>query len=769
MTTRVRLLCLVPTLCLLATSAGAVDFVYRAEGVFTSNSVLTPGLIGQPYVLVVTIDEAMVGSPLGGGTLFSGGLLDLWVDGALILDGLAALVSQDCCGAGTFQLAWFDGIGDQFSAFFEGFVFPDASQLTDPALLVGQQGATGRIDEFDDAVNFQDLASAVLTSTSVLHYDFDETGNAPGSRGTDRRPVKTRNDASTALDFHTADGGGVSGLSGDRAFANTGPSNHGQLASGASNGFRADQGDNAAIDGLAAFTISGWFKTETIASLLSATPRMVNNHDGGAGAAGDGFNLQFFTGSDGDLKLEIDDDTGGGVNTTGTPYSAKQKWVFFAVSYDGDETTDNVQFYRGFRNDAEAGGGPGSAEVSLLSTHSLDRGPVDDESVGLHLGNRPGSDRPFDGFLDEIRIDAAALTGTTGLATLESYRELAVAGPLDDSLGWVDSASVATSVLDQNATPVSVDELSGVTFDPNADMFWAVADSGGRLLELDVAFAADASMTSASATSALTLADVLDFEGVACTNAIDDSVFISDETNPGVREYDLATGSFLSSATVPALFSSSLRFNRGFEGLSRSPDGSSMIAALEQALTVDGPAGTSTTVPTVSRWQAYSTAPNPVLAEQYAYEVEPVHGTTGGGLSSSLGDLLILPDSNILVLERSDADGETLVRIFRADLNNATDVSVGSLAAGLIGESYIPMQKTLLFSDDRLGKAEGLGLGPKLASGHYALLVVEDANLSNVIRSFDYKPVPEPGALLQLLAGSAWLWILRKRRTRPTS
>ena len=38
--------------------------------------------------------------------------------------------------------------------------------------------------------------------------------------------------------------------------------------------------------------------------------------------------------------------------------------MFFAVAYDGALTQDNVHFYVGFRNDAEAGGSPGSAAVA---------------------------------------------------------------------------------------------------------------------------------------------------------------------------------------------------------------------------------------------------------------------------------------------------------------------------------------------------------------------------------------------------------------------
>lgn len=583
-------------------------------------------------------------------------------------------------------------------------------------------------------------------SATVLAYDFNEAGNAPSSTGTSTRPVKTRGDDGSAADHHSAPGGGVSGFPWDRAFANTGPSDQGRFASSPTNGFRADQPDNGAPDSLASFTISGWFKTELADTFLpNATPRLVNNHDGGTGSAGDGFNLQFLTGSEGDLKLEVDDDTGGGVNTTGEPYSAKQTWVFFAVSYDGTLSIDNVHFYVGFRSDAEAGGGPGSAAVALVTTASLDRGAVDGESADLNLGNRSDHDRPFKGFLDEIRIDDSASVGPSGLALLEGYRQSALDPPRRARLEHADASSVSSSVLDQNATPVIVNELSGVTWDPNADRFWACSDESGRLLEMAVSFGSDGTISSAASLSGLTLSETFDFEGIAYTDAVRNSVFLSEEGSPGVREYDLSDGSLLQVLSVPAVFAN-VRPNRGFESLARHPDGSEMITGVEQALTADGPDGSSTSAGTVSRWLHYSidgTTATP--AAEWAYRVEPVHDTPVGGIGSGLAELVVLADGSWLALERSEGGGEFLTRIFHVKRAGATNVSVGTLGSGLIGGTYAPLSKTLLYSDDGFQKLEGLALGPELTGGGHALLGVEDSSTSPaVLHSFVLRGAMEP-------------------------
>ena len=78
-------------------------------------------------------------------------------------------------------------------------------------------------------------------------------------------------------------------------------------------------------------------------------------------------------------------------------------------------------------------------------------------------------------------------------------------------------------------------------------------------------------------------------------------MFLADEGNTGVEEYILGSGSFSMSVGVPSIFPTNARPNLSFEALSLRPDGAKMLMGVEQALSVDGPDGTSTTVSTVSR------------------------------------------------------------------------------------------------------------------------------------------------------------------------
>ena len=125
-----------------------------------------------------------------------------------------------------------------------------------------------------------------------------------------------------ATDLHSADGLGVSGLTGDRAFDNTASTDMG------GGGGRADQADLGAIDALTSFTLQGWFKTagstaigggsgQSKAVLLHNTSRI------GKPVNKKGFELY---GSSGYFKLEVDD---GAVSTSATSeYGDTQSWIF---------------------------------------------------------------------------------------------------------------------------------------------------------------------------------------------------------------------------------------------------------------------------------------------------------------------------------------------------------------------------------------------------------------------------------------------------------
>jgi hypothetical protein len=181
---------------------------------------------------------------------------------------------------------------------------------------------------------------------------------------------------------------------------------------------------------------------------------------------------------------------------------------------------------------------------------------------------------------------------------------------------------------------------------------------------------------------------------------------------------------------LPSVFQGFIA-NKALESLTRSVNGDALWTANEESLSVDGPNATAASGTTV-RLQKFTELGATVTAgPQFAYQVDPIHSTTGPN-RSGLVDLVMLPDDTLLALERSAA--ATLPafrgRVYQVDFAGATDTSAAEFNGGLAGKSYTPVGKTQLWSGQAGGmqgaNLEGLTLGPPLASGNWLLLGVVD-------------------------------------------
>lgn len=303
-------------------------------------------------------------------------------------------------------------------------------------------------------------------------------------------------------------------------------------------------------------------------------------------------------------------------------------------------------------------------------------------------------------------------------------------------------------------------ELSGITYKgPGATAlhhtFLAVQDDGGKLLTIDVELSPTGTLVSASTTASLALAASLDFEGAAYTNPTRNSVFLAEENSPGVREYDLSTGATLQTVSIPSVFSNR-RNNFGFESLARTPDGTTMWTANEEALTSDGPLSTVTTGTTVRLMKMNVAGDSVTAAEQFVYQTAPIHVSgIDNRRRSGVSDLVTLPDGTLLALERSFGLALPLVyknSIYEVGLAGATDVSASEFNTGLIGKTYTPASKELLWSGAAAGSTgqnlEGLTLGPRLANGNWLLVGVvdnssgEDVISQNTLITFELSAIP---------------------------
>ncbi|MFA6962133.1 MAG: PEP-CTERM sorting domain-containing protein [Opitutaceae bacterium] len=242
----------------------------------------------------------------------------------------------------------------------------------------------------------------------LLEYTFNQTGTTVPSSGSVSAPLTFNNAGGAAADLHSSSGGGVSGASGDLAFNNTASSGMGSTGTGGYTTSGTSIGGD--LGTLTSFTIQGWFRTADSNALLGSGAKIFNLFNASTTKGIDLAGL-----ADGTLTLNVNGVSAQSPFTTG--YYGKDVWVFFAVTYDGTSSVNNVNFYYGTSS--------GSVTLITGGTKSLNGGSMSVASTALGLGNLAGSNaRPFDGSLDNVRLFGAQ-SGTSGVLTanqLEQYR-----------------------------------------------------------------------------------------------------------------------------------------------------------------------------------------------------------------------------------------------------------------------------------------------------------------------------------------------------------
>lgn len=237
-----------------------------------------------------------------------------------------------------------------------------------------------------------------------------------------------------------------------------------------------------------------------------------------------------------------------------------------------------------------------------------------------------------------------------------------------------------------------------------------------------------------------------DREGVAY-DAATKSVWIANERSgarlnlPSIERYELSSGKRLFrldplAAPQLAIFGH-IHPNRGFEALTRRPDGSESWTSNETPLRVD----VESSDPLAGgplRLQRFDSEMQPT--GQYVYHTDPAAraisypARLAGYAITRVSDLAALPGGALVALESSfqgSPEGlpETRNRIYEVDVSEADDVSIGELGRGLAGHSYRSTSKRLLLELSFLGAGsnyEGIAVGPKLDNGDYCLLLVAD-------------------------------------------
>lgn len=259
----------------------------------------------------------------------------------------------------------------------------------------------------------------------VYEYGFnDAPGTTSGSTGSSTTAATLHNTSGVATDLHGTSGSGVSGAPGDYSFDNTASTRMGGVDSVASGG-SARVADSNALDLMTSFTLQGWYKIDPSITGDYSNGRIITKNAGT-------YTNQFVVtnsrnGNNGRLELALGTPTftaqGNNINSGYNSLLGENGWVFFAVTYDSTLAIDNVKFYAGTTDDT----------VVHISSHNYLAGITGDNTATLFFGaSSLSNNRPFDGWLDNIRIyrNEAGIgnesTGALSLAQLESLRALDV-------------------------------------------------------------------------------------------------------------------------------------------------------------------------------------------------------------------------------------------------------------------------------------------------------------------------------------------------------
>lgn len=217
-----------------------------------------------------------------------------------------------------------------------------------------------------------------------------------------------------------------------------------------------------------------------------------------------------------------------------------------------------------------------------------------------------------------------------------------------------------------------------------------------------------------------------DFEGCAF-DRITRRLWISDERDSSVRDFDPKSGRTYSQVVLPDNVHTNTRWNYAFESVTISPDALTMWIANEEALIGDGGRSNSKTgtVVRLMRFTRRDGSEEWKSAGQCGYLTDSwTEKSNPSGLNCcGVSGLAALEDGSLIVLER-ELSGLT----FRFRLYHVTPGE--TCWPDIVGKRLLYSYKgtfSLFRSNNELGNFEGLALGPKLKDGSRLLVLVSDA------------------------------------------
>lgn len=267
------------------------------------------------------------------------------------------------------------------------------------------------------------------------------------------------------------------------------------------------------------------------------------------------------------------------------------------------------------------------------------------------------------------------------------------------------------------------DGLSGITY-VGGNRYLSVEDSDGMLHELEIVLGENGEVNRCVTVRSVHLEGRKDVEGCAY-DPLENIVWVADERDTSITAYSMTGGVAVASAPVPEVFKTHVR-NCSLESLAITPDGLKLYTANEDTLSVDGERANMEEGGVVRIQEFVREGRNRPwrASRQFRYHTEPVEGESYKGRAiSGVSDLVALNDGTLFVLEREMSKKNPLfptcrAMIFEIDLN----------------EGLSPTKRFLWGDNTMFANYEGMCLGPKLADGSNALLLISDGDKEAVER-----------------------------------
>lgn len=248
--------------------------------------------------------------------------------------------------------------------------------------------------------------------------------------------------------------------------------------------------------------------------------------------------------------------------------------------------------------------------------------------------------------------------------------------------------------------------------------YYSVDDRGGILYELEISFDEKNADGTCKVVRSVRLEGRRDLEGCAY-DPLEKRVWVSDEHDSSIRQFDPNTGKETARVVVPEVFLKNVVPNRSFEGLALSPDGLRLYAVNEDTLRCDGPVADELHggLVRIQEFVREGAGRTWMPTRQFFYPTDKVDGEKFNGLAvSGVAALCVPDDGTLLVLEREMSCKNPLFPSFR-----------GRLYDFALTESEKTVAKRLVWDGDTMfSNYEGMALGPRLQDGSRALVLVSD-------------------------------------------